>query len=164
MKRIGDASDLIQINLLVDPSNEIGGQRSGKKDLLSKLRDDGVFLIDLKRDPVDESSLDECVPDLVRRCKRLHPDRIILIKANVYDVAFSALGEANLPVVNERIPFPCSGQQKRFEKVFASALKKEAEGQGALDELLALSSGRTSCSAPCRSCRRAAVGRLRRRG
>lgn len=98
--------------------------RSGKKDLLSKLRDDGVFLIDLKRDPVDESSLDECVPDLVRRCGRLNPDRIILIKTDVYDVAFTALRDANLPVVDERIPFPGSGQQKKFEKAFASALKK----------------------------------------
>lgn len=104
--------------------------RSDKKELLSKLRDHGVFLIDLKRDPIDESSLDECVPDLVRRCKRLNPDRIILIKTNVYDVAFSALREANLPVVNERIPFPGSGQQKRFEEAFASALKKKAGRRG----------------------------------
>lgn len=121
-----------------------------------------MFLIDLKRDPVDESSLDESVPDLVRRCKRLNPDRIILIKTNVYDIAFSALREANLPVVNERIPFPGSGQQKRFEKAFASALKKEAEG-GALTRLLALSSDRTSCCVPYRSCRRAAAGRQSRR-
>lgn len=83
-----------------------------------------MFLIDLKRDPVDATSLEMCVPDLVRRCKRLNPDRIILIKTNVYDVAFSALRDANLPVVDERIPFPGSGQQKKFEKAFASALKK----------------------------------------
>jgi hypothetical protein len=98
--------------------------RSGKKHPLSKLREDGVFLIDLKRDPADESSLDTCVPDLVRRCKRLNPDRIILIKTNIYDVAFSALREANLPVADERIPFPGSGQQSKFEKAFERALKK----------------------------------------
>lgn len=110
---------------------EIEPTRSGKGVLLSELREEGVFLIDLKRDPVDGSSLDACVPDLVGRCKRLNPDRIILIKTNVYDVAFSALRDANLPVVDERIPFPGSGQQKRFEKAFASALTKPPTTEGA---------------------------------
>lgn len=98
--------------------------RRGKKELLSKLRDEGVHLIDLKRDPLDGSALAGHVPDLVRSCKRLKPKRIILIKTNVYDLAFSALREAGLPVVDERIPFPGSGQQKRFEKAFARAVKK----------------------------------------
>ena len=42
----------------------------------------------------------------------------------VYDVAFSALKEAGLPVIDERIPFPGSGRQKDFEVAFSRALSK----------------------------------------
>jgi hypothetical protein len=62
------------------------------------------------------------VSDLVARVTALSPEKIILIKATVYDTAFEALHAAGLPVVNERIPFPGSGQQKRFEAAFARAL------------------------------------------
>lgn len=125
---VGKHDDLfryvIRVVLGEDPT------RSGKKDLLSKLRDDGVFLIDLKRDPIDESSLDGYVPDLVRRCKHLYPRKIILIDVDVYDVAYLDLREAGLPVVNERIPFPGRGQQKRFEKGLKRALKKRGGRPG----------------------------------
>lgn len=98
--------------------------RANKRDLLSKLRDRGVFLIDLRQpDPVDGSPLRDFVPALVRRCKRLLPKKIILIKASVYDAAYWDLRDASLPVVNERIPFPGSGQQLRFEESFKRALR-----------------------------------------
>ena len=31
------------------------------------------------------------------------------------DYAFAALRDGNFPVVDERVPFPGSGQQRRFE-------------------------------------------------
>lgn len=98
--------------------------RFGKADLLRRLREKGVLLIDLKPDPLDGRPLSEYVPGLVRRVRRLDPAKIILIKATVYDVAYKALRDEGLPVVHERIPFPGSGQQRRFEEAFARALRR----------------------------------------
>lgn len=100
--------------------------RSNKAGLLTFLRERGVFLIDLKPDPVDRSPLSGYVPALIERVRILSPDRIILIKATVYDAAFTPMMRAGLPVVDERIPFPGSGQQRRFEEAFARALKSSA--------------------------------------
>lgn len=98
--------------------------RVNKAELLGELRDRGVFLVDLKRDPVDGTSLRDAVPDLLRRVKLLAPEKIILIKATVHDAAYLPLVEAGLPVVAERVPFPGSGQQRRFEEAFARALRR----------------------------------------
>jgi hypothetical protein len=97
--------------------------RETKVELLTQLRDAGVFLIDLKADPLDDSPLSDYVPDLVRRCRQLGPSKIVLIKTTVYDEAYEALAGAGLPVVNERIPFPGSGRQVEFQKAFRRALK-----------------------------------------
>jgi hypothetical protein len=100
--------------------------RENKPQILSTLRDRGVFLIDVREDPVDGSPIGDSIPMLIRRIKRLQPARIILIKINVYDAAYSDLAAAGLPVIDERIPFPGSGQQRRFEEAFARALRAEA--------------------------------------
>jgi hypothetical protein len=97
--------------------------RGGKAEVLAALRDRGVFLIDLKPDPVDGTPLADQVPTLVDRVCELDPEKVILIKATVYDAAFRALRDAGLPVVDERVPFPGSGQQRRFKEAFARALK-----------------------------------------
>ncbi|GAB2935873.1 hypothetical protein GCM10027047_35710 [Rhodococcus aerolatus] len=89
---------------------------------LRMLRDRGYFLIDACEDPVSEQGLAGCVPGLVERARALRPDRVILIKTTVFDVANNALLSAGLPVVQERIPFPSSGQQRNFERAFARAL------------------------------------------
>ncbi|MGH3009036.1 MAG: hypothetical protein ACRDLM_06465 [Gaiellaceae bacterium] len=97
--------------------------RCEKATALSALKERGVFLIDLCEDPLPGRSLCTCTEDLVRRAKSLAPRKIILIKTTVYDAAFEPLRRAGLPVVAERIPFPGSGQQRRFEAAFARALK-----------------------------------------
>jgi hypothetical protein len=97
--------------------------RENKRELLAKLRDRGVFLIDLKEDPLDGSPLAASVESLVARCRSLDPRAIILIKATVYDESYGTLKRARLPVVDERIPFPGSGQQRNFENAFAKALE-----------------------------------------
>jgi hypothetical protein len=99
--------------------------RENKAELLGKLQDQGVFLIDLKPDPADGTPLSSYVDDLVERCEELKPEKIILIKATVYDAVYDALASAGLPVVDERIPFPGSGQQRNFEKAFRRALANE---------------------------------------
>lgn len=96
--------------------------RSNKASLLARLRDRGVFLIDLKPDPVDGSDLSPYVPALVARITELAPERIILIKTDVFDTAYPALAAAGLPVSKMRIPFPSSGRQKEFTAAFGRAL------------------------------------------
>jgi hypothetical protein len=96
--------------------------RDEKAGALAQLRKRGVFLIDLRSDPVDGTPLADHVPALLARVRDLAPEKVILIKATVYDVAFTALREAHLPVIDERIPFPGSGQQLRFAAAFERAL------------------------------------------
>jgi hypothetical protein len=96
--------------------------RESKAALLKRLREGGVFVIDLKVDPVDGSPLSAYAPDLVSRCAELAPRAIILIKVTVYDNAYKALKQAGLPVIDERIPFPNNSWQTKFEKGFAAAL------------------------------------------
>lgn len=97
--------------------------RLEKPSVLKELQEMGVFLIDLKLDPVDGSPLQEYVPDLVTRCRAIAPERIILIKATVFDAAFSKLRAAGLPVANQRVYFPSTGRQTEFRKQFAAALE-----------------------------------------
>ena len=102
----------------------VDAARKDKPELLARLQRQGVFLIDLRSDPVDGTPLSQAVPGLIRRIRGLAPEKIILIKATVYDVAFARLRDAGLPVVDERVPFPGSGQQRRFEEAFARALAR----------------------------------------
>lgn len=96
--------------------------RTNKASVLAQLRDRGVFLIDLKPDPVDESDLSLYVPALLTRIEELEPERIILIKTDVYDAAYSALAVAGLPVSKVRVPFPSYGQREKFRVAFGRAL------------------------------------------
>jgi hypothetical protein len=102
--------------------------REGKADLLAELRDRDVFLVDLQEEPRDGTPLTDFVPELVKRCQRLDPGWIVLIKATVFDAAHTALADAGLPVSSVRVPFPGSGQQTRFLEAFGRAV---AEGPGA---------------------------------
>lgn len=96
--------------------------RNDKSDALAELKNSGIYLIDLKPDPVDGSKLSNYVADLIRRCKELEPSNIILIKATVFDVAYTALHDAGLPVANHRIYFPSCGRQNDFRMQFRAAL------------------------------------------
>jgi hypothetical protein len=97
--------------------------RANKTELLMQLRDRGVVLIDLKQDPVAGASAVAEIPGLVRRARQLDPEKIILLKSSVFDLVYEPLAEAGLPVVDERVPFPGTGQQRRFETAFARALR-----------------------------------------
>lgn len=96
--------------------------RFNKPLLLDKLRQAGVFLVDLAQEPIETSDLAKLVPGLVRRVRTLRPNRIILIKTTVYDVAYVPLRDAGLPVLDARVPFPGSGQQRRFVEAFEQAI------------------------------------------
>ena len=96
--------------------------RTEKADGLTELKAMGVFLIDLKLDPMDGSPLSLCVPHLISRCGALNPEQIILIKTTVYDAAYEALAAAGLPVIKKRICFPSHSWQLKFREQFREAL------------------------------------------
>lgn len=99
-------------------------EREDKRALLRKLREAGVHLIDVSLEPLPEGSeLAPLIPGLLRRIRRLDPQRIVLVKADVYDEAFDAIRDAGLPVIDARIPFPGSGRQQEFRVAFARAMK-----------------------------------------
>lgn len=107
-------------------TGEKPGDRANKKHQLAALRDAGVFLIDLHEANVSSPKLAQltpCVPGLIERGRALRPGAIILIKSIVHDAAHAALAAAGLPVIDERIPFPASGQQARFLETFRRAVR-----------------------------------------
>jgi hypothetical protein len=86
-----------------------------KAPYLDELRERGWFLVHLSQDPFrDRAVLPPLVPDLVARCAELAPRRIIIVGALLYDLVMRPLRDAGLPVVDVRLPFPGSGQQRRF--------------------------------------------------
>lgn len=115
--------------------------RENKPELLAQLQQQGTFLIDLKPDPVDSTSLNSYVPALMHRVHGLSPERIVLIKATVYDAAHATLAAAGLPVSSVRVPFPGSGQQTNFSQAFAKAVR-ESEADTVATPEPALSSQR----------------------
>ncbi len=102
--------------------------REKKASDLARLRDAGVFLIDVCEEPIADDAKTRITSDqmqaLPARCLELTPDAVILIKSNVYDLTYDVLTQAGLNVINVRMPFPGSGQQKKFEAEFANALKQ----------------------------------------
>ena len=86
-----------------------------KAPYLDELREQGWFLVHLSEDPFrDRRTLPPLVPDLLARCEQLAPRRVLLVGAALYDLAYPPMLAAGLPVVDARLPFPGSGQQRRF--------------------------------------------------
>lgn len=108
---------VVRAVLGVEPS------RTEKAGQLNCLADRGVFLTDLKLEPkLEDETLEDYVADLVARAVELRPRHVITIKANVCDLVQPALRAAGLDVLDQRIPFPGSGQQRRFLQTMGDAL------------------------------------------
>jgi len=102
---------------------------SVKQLILEQFKKEGFYLLDLSELPVSilSGSLSTQVPSLIKRLKQVasHDTQIILIKATVYDAAFLALkSEGIVNLIDQRIPFPGSGQQAKFNEAFLAALQK----------------------------------------
>jgi hypothetical protein len=108
---------IVRLVLGIEPA------RVQKATQLRALRDAGVFLVDLRPDPFDRRPDSALVRGLLDRVRALRPRCVVLIKANVFDAAYEVLTSAGIPVAPYRIPFPGSGQQKRFEERMAKALR-----------------------------------------
>ncbi len=97
-----------------------------KEELLEKFKLDGYWLLDLSEVPTSISTgpLDNCLPSLTTRLEK-YIDKttpIILIKSNVYDTCYPSLRSKGYKVINVRMPFPGSGQQKVFREKFEKAM------------------------------------------
>lgn len=106
---------------------------NAKKPWLEKLKADGVFLIDLATVPVNDFTppdravaLGRNVAETVRFASELQPDGMVLVKQNVFELLSEPVRAAGLPLLHDEfIPFPGSGQQKRFRERFAVALMRQ---------------------------------------
>ncbi|MDR3627265.1 MAG: hypothetical protein P4L45_10555 [Ignavibacteriaceae bacterium] len=103
------------------------GRNTGlKKELLEKFKADGYYLIDLSDLPI--SMISGKSGDEIEEIKTVINELItpktpiILIKANIYDALYSKLKMAGYNVINNRIPFPSTGGQKKFQIQFKEAL------------------------------------------
>jgi hypothetical protein len=101
-------------------------ERHDKPKLLGMLCARGYFLIDVKLDPAGVGPpFENCIEGAIRRARRLKPERMILIKVDVYDGAFCRMRDEGLPVIDKRIYFPSYGNQAKFDEQFKDALGKK---------------------------------------
>jgi len=105
-----------------------GRNKEKKKSILLKLKADGFYLLDLSDLPLSllKESLSSQLPLLKEKINQVEDKntKIILIKAPVFDIAFSYLkqnGFRNL--VEIRIPFPGQRWQVKFQEKFIQAMK-----------------------------------------
>ena len=86
-----------------------------KAPYLDALREAGWFLVHVSDEPFhDRKVLPPLVPDLLARCEQLAPTRIIIVGAPLFDLLRNPMRDAGLPLVDVRLPYPGSGQQRRF--------------------------------------------------
>ena len=106
---------------------ESGRNADIKNSILLKFKEDGFYLIDLSDLPISYTrlSLRSQLSDLDEKIRKIADEdtKIILIKYDVYDIAFSFLNERFKNVIDGRIPFPSSGYQKGFNTKFIEALE-----------------------------------------
>lgn len=120
------------VRALYDDPPLVSGPNA-KKPWLEKLKADGVFLIDLAAVPVNELApsdravaLARNVAETVKLASEIEPDGVVLIKQNVFELLSGPVRVAGLRLLHDEfIPFPGSGQQKRFRERFAAALARQ---------------------------------------
>ena len=98
-----------------------------KQELLENFKEDGYWLMNLSELPMGlfDIAAEDLLPSLIKRLER-HIEKstpIILIKANFFDMAYPVLLAKGYHVINERLPFPGSGQQGVFRTKFKKALQ-----------------------------------------
>lgn len=102
-----------------------------KAEVLRRLRDDGVWLIDVTDQQVNKlnsrartAALRESVPAFVARVVELHPALgVVVCKAPLYALVQPPLAAAGVPVLHaEPIPFPLGNHRARFVEQVRAAL------------------------------------------
>jgi len=98
-----------------------------KEQILKQFKSDGYYLLDLFELPITLNKDNNLVAvkklsdKIENLCDINSP--IILVKTNVYDIAYSSL-KLKFNVINKRIDFPSCGNQLKFYNKFAEALKQ----------------------------------------
>ena len=95
--------------------------------LLNNFKAKGFYLLDLSDVPLRylNAPLENCLPGLLKRIESIvdkKNTKIILIKANVFEIAYYSLKSLGYNIVGLKIPFPSSGQQGNFRIQFLEAL------------------------------------------
>lgn len=121
----------LEVSKALFKSLNVDRLRAGKATFLERLRDQGLWLIDLSEDPIPgraskSTYLQGWVDSLVDRCREINPRRVILLATSVYDSAYERLDESGVPVVDVRMPFPGSGRQKEFRAGFWEAIRRSS--------------------------------------
>ena len=105
-----------------DFGDEVAAERKRKDYWLGRCKADGYQVIDSMREPIARNPHPARVkmiaaraPAIVKECKEIAPDQILLAKKSVYEGLAGPIAEAGLPLVNEEaLPFPGRGQQLKF--------------------------------------------------
>lgn len=103
-----------------------GRQSQDKRAMLENFRRADFFLMDMFDSPLVEDQKDDFIDRISALESEGRLDKsvpVILIKANVYDNLYRKLKILGYNVVNQRIPFPGSGQQKNFDNAFRHGLE-----------------------------------------
>lgn len=105
-----------------------GRSKELKKEILTKFQNAGIYLLDLSELPLSKLKrpLIKQLPTLLKKMETTvdRDTKIILIKANVFDIAYGSLNQIYTDqVVNTRLPFPGQGWQKDFQLKFRKALQ-----------------------------------------
>ena len=99
-----------------------------KHKILKKFQQDGFYLLDLSDVPISflQTDLASQLPNLTKKIDSVANEdtKIILIKANVYDITFHYLNQRFKNVIDQRITFPGQGGQRKFQVEFKQALRK----------------------------------------
>jgi len=100
-----------------------------KRLILEKFKEKGFYLLDLADLPIKflNMPLENCLPGLINRIEEAvdkKTSKIILIKANVFEIAYDKLKTIGYNVIDIKLPFPSSGQQGNFQRLFMEVLKQ----------------------------------------
>lgn len=101
-----------------------GRDEALKRDLLREFAAGGFWLTTVYETPgLSEAENAAPLPGLLKRLNAIDKATpILLIGAPTYDTCYAPLSKAGYRVLNERIPFPGSGQQKVFRAGFKKAI------------------------------------------
>lgn len=103
-----------------------------KASVLDRLRDDGYWLIDAVRQPINRAGASAKrravkgeLPDLLARACAADPQRgVIVCHGEVYKVVAPELKSSGIPVLHDKpLPFPLGNWRERFVKDFRDALR-----------------------------------------
>ena len=100
-----------------------------KKQILTQFKEDGIYLVDFSELPLSYTNkpLESNITSFKSKIASIidKDTKIILIKVNIYDIAFKELifdGFKN--VIDYRLPFPSHGNQSKFRVEFQKAIKE----------------------------------------